>query len=114
MKLKLHFPDTEVNGIADPFGNIVFLDEDFTVHDIDNRDEDHLTQTATAVIEKPIYIIKIGSSDYYYFRRINSNTILVNSRFTNLEWKAIQMMQDPDPDYIFTLLKKGRLYTSFN
>lgn len=114
MELKLLYPETDVYGIADPFGNIIFIAEDFYVHDFFNQDFHQLTETAAVVIEKPIYIIKIGTTDLYYFKRIKSNTILVNCRFMNFEWKTIQMIKDPDPEYIFTLLKKGRLYTSFD
>jgi hypothetical protein len=114
MELKLHFPETEVYGTADPFGNIVFFAEDFAISDNNNQNIHQLTEAATAVIEKPIYIISIGSSDLFYFRRINSNTMLVHSKFKSLEWEAKKMIQDPHPDYIFTLLKKGRLYTSFD
>jgi hypothetical protein len=114
MELKLLFPETNVNGIGDPFGNIIFIAEDFTVHDIIDPDIDQITEIAAVVIEKPIYIIKIGTTDLYYFRRIKTNTTLVHCRFTNLEWKGIKMIQDPDPEYIFSLLKRGRLYTSFD
>jgi hypothetical protein len=114
MELKLLFPETDVHGIGDPFGNIIFIAEDFTILDFINQDLDQLIETVAVLIEKPIYIIKIGSTDLYYFRRVKSNTILVHCRFMNLEWKAIKMIRNPDPEYIFSLLKRGRLFTSFD
>jgi hypothetical protein len=113
MELKL-LPETDVNGIGDPFGNIIFIAKDLTVHDFINPDLNQIIEIAAVVIEKPIFIIKISTTDLYYFRRIKSNTILVHCRFTDLEWKGIKMIQDPDPEYIFSLLKRGRLYTSFD
>jgi hypothetical protein len=104
----------DVRGIADPFGNIIFIADDFTVHDEITQDQNKLSETAAVVIEKPIHIIKIGTTGLYYFKRIESNTILVHSEFMQCEWLAKKMIYNPDPEYIYKLLKEGRLLTSFN
>ena len=91
------------NTIRDPLGNQVLLNPAF------EKDAKSMNQIRQ-IIASPAFIITGTDGSLYFIRKINPRlNKLIEAKCTNTCYTVHALIDNPSPEYISTLLKKGRL-----
>jgi hypothetical protein len=95
--------------VTDPLGNKIRLSEAFKISQVKYSAEDE--QELLSVLTRPAMIIEIAGEQEtrrYYFRSLSwTLNLLLTTVEDHTAWDIVEIVENPDTDYLASLLKKG-------
>lgn len=92
--------------LSDPFGNTIVVPGVIL-----NNENCRSFEEIRKVITDPAFVIQIHKHELYFFRLIDMGVnILVIAKVEKLVFLVKTCMQNPTPEYISELLRKGALF----